>query len=113
MLQKDIDEAHLQAEQAELKAEKALKDADEYADTVTNLQALLKIERVEHARDLKKIQTLAPDQVVLAHHFHLEVDSTEVWLNSFGVQFTLDAAKANLTKLEDYQFAIKTEIPKR
>ena len=36
---------------------------------------------------------------------------TQVWLNSFGIQFTLDASRKNLTVLERYEFLIKTEIP--
>ena len=109
-LQVQIDVASAKAVEEERNAVEALARADEYADDKKELQEQLRVERLGHARVLNQIKTLAPDQIVIAHHYHLDVGSTEVWLNSFGIQFTLDASRKNLTVLERYEFLIKTEI---
>ena len=107
-----IETAEERAKEEERKALEALAKADVVAEEKAEILELLRVERIAHERVLDNIKTLTPDQIVIAHHFHLEVDSTQVWLNSFGVQFTIEAARINLTQLEGYQFYLKTEIPR-
>lgn len=110
-LEQIVEEAQAEVIRETAKAEKALEEADKIAEENSKIKESLRLARLSHRRDLEKIKALAPDQVVSAHWFHLETDSSQIWLNSFGVQFTIEAARTNLTKLEDYQFRIKKEIP--
>lgn len=110
-LQKNIDKLGREIKAEEQKAVDALARADEWAEKAEEIEKQLSTERLEFARRLEAIATMAPDQLVLAHHFHLSVDSTQVWLNKMGLQFTLDAARVNLKFLDERQFYLKTEKP--
>jgi len=111
-LEARIEESSRIAEEEREKALEAEARADVWRDKAVETERLLANERADFARRIAEVATLAPDQLVIAHHFHLETDSTHVWLNSFGLQFTLEASRQNLTLLEERRFYIKTEKPR-
>jgi hypothetical protein len=100
------------AEHERRNAEEAEARANKWKEEAENVVIELEQERADFARKLEEIATMAPDQLVIAHHFHLSMDSTQVWLNSFGLQFTLEASRKNLELLDERSFFLKVEIPK-
>ena len=88
--------------------EKAAQTAVESAELLKKLNR----ERLEHKEDLAKVETLPVDELVSETREYLQVAETEVMLNSYGIQFTIAAARKNVGKLWLLDFTLTKEVPR-
>lgn len=93
-------------------AEKWLDAAKAEETKRKDIEKQLEAEKVAHARDLARIETLAPDEIVVETRYALQVDEAQVYLVPDGVQFTLAASRLNLQKLHSLDFTLNIEIPR-
>lgn len=112
-LQSDIKDLELEAQTHYKSAMEWMEKAEEHAEEVVVLKDTLKEEKLAHARDLAKIETLAPDEVVSELCSLLKVDNTQIVLTEEGVVFSLPASRLVLSRVQSYEFFKNVESPRK
>ena len=109
----EIADAEVKRKFHEGEAKKWQDAADVEEAKTKEIRKKLDQERVAHARDLAKIQELAPDEVVSDLCRRLQVDETEIILTEQGVVFSLAASRLVLSRVQSYDFHLAFEFPER
>jgi hypothetical protein len=107
----DITALEVEAEAQYASAMEWKGEADEHAEEIVDLKETLRKTRIDHARELAKINELAPDEVVSEFHSRLQVAEEEIILTEQGVVFSLAASRLVLSRVRSYDFNLAFERP--